>query len=152
MQRTAGGVSPESDMVMAIEHRYGNWLWPSLMTHQQTIQVTDVPCALHLGVGDAERARVQTILISATLTLSDPPSFTGGADLEHTVDYADLIGFIHDGIPAKGPIRLVETVADAVAEYAMSLLERVAIVDVTVKKPSVLSHPGMVSVSIRRVR
>ena len=122
------------------------------MSHQQTIHVSDVPCALHLGVSDAERARVQTILVSATLTLADPPSFTKGADLTHTVDYGDLIGFIHEGIPARGPIKLVETVADAVAEYALALLDRVTAVEVTVKKPSVLSHPGMVAVTMRRVR
>lgn len=120
------------------------------MTHEQTIHVSDVPCALHLGVSDAERARVQTILISATLTLRDPPNFTAGADLEHTVDYGDLIGFIHDGLPARGPVKLVETVADAVADYALSRLDRVKSVEVTVKKPSVLSHPGMVSVTMRR--
>jgi dihydroneopterin aldolase len=122
------------------------------MTHSQTIQVTDVPCALHLGVSEKERARVQTILISATLVLADPPSFTQGADLTHTVDYGDLIGFIQNGVPARGPIMLVETVGDAVAEYALALLDRVTMVEVTVKKPSVLSHPGMVAVTMRRVR
>lgn len=122
------------------------------MTHQQTIQVTDVPCALHLGVSEAERKRVQTILVSAVLTLADPPSFIDGADLEHTVDYGDLIGFIHDAIPERGPIKLVETVADAVADYALGCLDRVVHVEVTVKKPSVLSHPGMVAVTIRRSR
>jgi dihydroneopterin aldolase len=122
--------------------------WP----HHQTIDVTDVPCALHLGVSEAERAKVQTILVSATLTLADPPSFTQGADLEHTVDYGDLIGFIRDGIPARGPIKLVETVADAVAEFALASLDRVRHVAVTVKKPSVLSHPGMVAVTMRRTK
>lgn len=120
------------------------------LSHEQTIEVTDVPCALHLGVSDAERAKVQTILVSATLTLSDPPSFTAGADIEHTVDYGDLIGFIREGVPARGPIRLVETVADAVAEFALNSLDRVRHVAVTVKKPSVLSHPGMVAVTMRR--
>jgi dihydroneopterin aldolase len=103
-------------------------------------------------VSDAERARVQTILVSAVLTLADPPSFAKGAELEHTVDYGDLIGFIHTTIPEHGPIKLVETVADYVAEYALAMLDRVRSVEVTVKKPSVLSHPGMVSVTMRRFK
>lgn len=120
------------------------------MTHQQIIALTDVPCSLNLGVSERERSRAQTILISASVTLRDPPSFTKGAELADTVDYGDLIGFIMQEIPKLGPILLVETVADAVADFALSRLDRVASVEVTVKKPSVLSHPGMVAVTMRR--
>ena len=47
---------------------------------------------------------------------------------------------------------LIETLADRVAGHCLSLSERARWVEVTVKKPSVLSGDGMVAVTIRRER
>jgi dihydroneopterin aldolase len=45
---------------------------------------------------------------------------------------------------------LIETLADRVAGHCLSLSPRARWVEVTVKKPSVLSGDGVVSVCIRR--
>lgn len=120
------------------------------MHDRQTIAVSDVPVRLRLGVPDAERAEAQTILVCVSLDLFDPPAFPRSDRLVDTIDYDAIIGFLREDLPARGDIHLIETVADLVATYVLGLSPRIAFVDVTVKKPSVLDGQGLVSVSLRR--
>lgn len=119
------------------------------MADIQTISLSDIPVRLSLGVPDAERARLQDVLVSLSLTVEAPPSPTRD-DLAQTIDYDAVIHFLRDGLPAEGPMHLIETVADRIAAYVLSLSARIDAVDVTVKKPSVLAAPAMVSVSLTR--
>jgi dihydroneopterin aldolase len=114
------------------------------------IDLRDVSARLRIGVGDVERETPQEVLISVSLTLFDPPRYPDHDRLLDTVDYDAVIGFIQDGLPRLGPMRLIETVADRVAEHCLDLSSRIALVDVTVKKPSVLGAQGLVSVTLRR--
>jgi dihydroneopterin aldolase len=118
------------------------------MPDTQTIALLDVSATLHLGVGAEERARQQTVLVSVSIELIDPPIFTGAPSIADTVDYDDIIHFIRDGL--NGGIGLIETVADRVADHCLGLSPRIARAEVTVKKPSVLTAPSMVAVTIRR--
>lgn len=120
------------------------------MSDTQTISLFDVSATLHLGVSPEERARAQTVLVTVALQLADPPAFTGDAQLSETIDYDDVIHYIRDALPGEGPISLIETIADRVAAHALALSPRVSSAEVTVKKPSVLTAPGMVAVTIRR--
>lgn len=120
------------------------------MADTQTIRLTDVISALRLGVSEGERGREQSVLVSVAVSLIDPPSFAGAPALSDTVDYDDIIRYIRDGLPREGDIKLIETVADRVAAHCLALSPRIVAADVTVKKPSVLMSPGMVSVSIHR--
>jgi FolB domain-containing protein len=114
------------------------------------IQLNDVPVTTHIGVPETERATPQTLLISLSFAIADPPSFARDSTLPDTIDYAALIAFLQAEIPARGPWVLVESVAESIIEYALSLSARVAWADVQVKKPSVLGSAGMTSVSLRR--
>jgi len=102
-------------------------------------------------VPDPERAHPQEVRISVVLGLTAPPAFAGGEDrIGATIDYDRIINFIREDL---GPAaHLIETLADRVAGHCLSLSARARWVDVTVKKPSVLSGDGMVAVTIRRER
>jgi len=118
----------------------------------RSIALVDVSTTLHLGVSTEERARPQTVLVSVSLSLFDPPPFTGDPRLSQTVDYDDIIHFIRDGLHQENGIELIETIADRVAAHCLALSPRIAEAEVTVKKPSVLAMPSMVSVTIKRRR
>lgn len=120
------------------------------MHDRQSIAIIDVPVSLHVGVPDAERAAPQTLLVSVSLELFDPPAFARDDRLSDTVDYDALIAFLRDELPAHGPIRLIETVADLTGQRALTLSPRIAFADVTVKKPGVLAGEGLVCVTLRR--
>lgn len=120
------------------------------MSDTQVITLTDVITALRLGVSKGERAREQSVLIGVAINLADPPSFAGAPTIADTVDYDDIIRYIREALPKEGEIKLIETVADRIADHCLALSPRIVAAEVTVKKPSVLTSPGMVSVSIRR--
>lgn len=119
------------------------------MADAQTISLTDVPVALMLGVPDIERAALQEVLVSVALTMDAPPA-PARDDLSATIDYDRIIRFLQYDLPADGPIHLIETVADRIGAYLFGLSARVEAIAVTVKKPSVLAAPAMVSVSLTR--
>ena len=115
----------------------------------QTIALTDLPVTLSLGVGDVERRAPQGVLISVTVKMPDPvaPSSDRLAD---TIDYDAIITFLQATLPREGALHLIETVADRVATHVLSLSARIETVTVTVKKPSVLPAPAMVSMTLTR--
>lgn len=118
-------------------------------TDRQIISLIDVPVRLHLGVSAEERASPQIVRISVALTLYDPPQFTGHDRLDETIDYDSIIAFLRDDLPTR-EVRLIETVADLAAEHALSLSVRIACVEVSVEKPSVLGGAGAVRVGLLR--
>lgn len=121
------------------------------MADLQIIRVDDARALVQVGVPDSERAHSQEVRVSVALGLGSPPAFGDGHDrISATIDYADIIAFVREGL--CGPTQLIETLADRVAAYCLSLSARAHWVEVTVKKPSVLAGDGMVAVTIRRER
>ena len=114
------------------------------MPPSATIHLTDLPARLRLGVSPGERAAPQDVCICFEIDLAHPPF----ADrIEDTLNYDDVIGFVRDGLDARGPFQLIETVAETCALHVVSLSGLVTKVRVTVKKPSVLAAPALVSVT-----
>jgi 7,8-dihydroneopterin aldolase/epimerase/oxygenase len=109
------------------------------MTDLQIIRIDDAKAIVRLGVPEPERANPQEVRISVAMALRSPPDFPENDRILH---------FIRDDLGT--PAHLVETLADRVAGHCLSLSPRVQWVEVTVKKPSVLSGDGLVSVMIRR--
>jgi dihydroneopterin aldolase len=120
------------------------------MADLQSIRIEDAKALVRVGVPEPERASPQEVRISVTMALSDPPAYPGHDRIGATVDYDRILHFIRDDLGA--PAHLIETLADRVAGHCLSLSERARWVEVTVKKPSVLSGDGLVAVSIRRER
>lgn len=119
------------------------------MADTQTIALSDVPVALMLGVPDIERAALQEVFVSVALTM-EAPNAPQRDELSATIDYDRIIRFLQVDLAADGAIQLIETVADRIGAFLFDLSARVESVSVTVKKPSVLAAPAMVSVSLTR--
>lgn len=120
------------------------------MADLQIIRIEDAKALVRVGVPDPERANPQEVRISVSMGLADPPNFVAHDRIGATLDYDRILHFIRDDLGA--PAHLIETLADRVAGHCLSLSDRALWVEVTVKKPSVLSGDGMVAVSIRRER
>ena len=120
------------------------------MGAQHIIRIDDAKALVRVGVPEPERATPQEVRVSVTMALDDPPDYTRNDRIGATLDYDRIIHFIRDDLGA--PAHLIETLADRVAGHCLSLSDRARWVEVTVKKPSVLSGDGMVAVSIRRER
>ena len=120
-----------------------------IMADTQTIALSDVPVALMLGVPDIERAALQEVFVSVAVTM-EAPNAPQRDELAATIDYDRIIRFLQMDLAADGAIQLIETVADRIGAFLFDLSARVETVSVTVKKPSVLAAPAMVSVSLTR--
>jgi 7,8-dihydroneopterin aldolase/epimerase/oxygenase len=118
------------------------------MADLQIIRIDDAKALVRVGVPEPERAQPQEVRISVTMALDDPPHYPEHDRIGATVDYDRIIHFIRDDLGA--PAHLIETLADRVAGHCLSLSQRARWVEVTVKKPSVLSGDGLVAVTIRR--
>ena len=116
----------------------------------QIIRIDDAKAIVRVGVPEPERAAPQEVRISVTLALSEPPDYVTQDRIGATVDYDRILHFIRDDLGE--PAHLIETLADRVAGHCLSLSARSNWVEVTVKKPSVLSGDGLVSVTMRRAR
>lgn len=120
------------------------------MTDLQIIRIEDAKALVRVGVPDPERASPQEVRICVTLALGDPPAYSTHDRITATVDYDRILHFIRDDLDT--PAHLIETLADRVAGHCLSLSDRARWVEVTVKKPSVLSGDGVVAATIRRER
>ncbi len=90
-----------------------------------------VPCAARIGVGAAERASAQLLVVDLEARLDGD----GGDDrLEGTVDYERLAGLIHE-VAGERERQLVETLAEDIAARALADL-RLLSVRVCVTKPA----------------
>src|SRR5215813_1909181 len=118
------------------------------MADLHIIRIHDAKALVRVGVPEPERAAQQEVRISVTLALEDPPRYARHDRIGATVDYDRILHFIRDDLGE--PAHLIETLADRVAGHCLSLSPRTRWVEVTVKKPSVMSGDGMVAVTIRR--
>ncbi len=120
------------------------------MADQQILRIDDAKALVRVGVPEPERATPQEVRVSVVLALGAPPDYRRNDRIGATIDYDQIIGFIHEGMAE--PAHLVETLADRIAHFCLGLSERALWVEVTVKKPSVLRADGLVSVCLRRER
>lgn len=118
------------------------------MSDIHLIRIEDAKAIVRVGVPEPERAAPQEVRISVTLALTQPPDYPAHDRIGATVDYDRILHFIRDDLGA--PAHLIETLADRVAGHCLALSSRARWVEVTVKKPSVLSGDGLVSVTLRR--
>src|SRR5262249_48334539 len=111
-------------------------------------RIDDAKALVRVGVPEPERAAQQEVRISVAMALDDPPRYAKHDRIGATVDYDRILRFIRNDLGE--PAHLIETLADRVTGHCLSLSRGVRWVEVTVKKPSVLSGDGMVAVIIRR--
>lgn len=103
-----------------------------MSTPLDTISLVGLRVHAHHGVFDFERSDGQTFVIDVTVHLDARPA-ADGDDLSRTVHYGELAERVVEAV-ANDPVDLIETVAERVADVALSW-GVVSVVDVAVHKP-----------------
>ena len=121
------------------------------MDHVDEITLTGLRAFAHHGVFDHERRDGQVFIIDVTVHLP-LGNASGSDDLSKTVHYGELAEQVVAAVETD-PVDLIETVAERVADVALSF-EPVLLVTVTVHKPDApITVPfDDVSVTIKRAR
>ena len=89
----------------------------------------------HIGVGEAERTKLQPIILDVRLSFNTHPSAVSG-DLAHTIDFAQVLAALSTHIVGKSFV-LIETLAEEVAQLLFSQFPTEE-ATVVVKKPQAL--------------
>ncbi|MGE0044450.1 MAG: dihydroneopterin aldolase [Hyphomonadaceae bacterium] len=115
-----------------------------------TIRIERAHTTAHVGVSAEERARAQALIVTVTLAMDAPGDFTAHDTISETLDYDRVLDFLRHGLDEEA--KLIETVADRIAQHCLALSPRVQSVSVIVEKPSVLQGQGHVCVELQRAR
>jgi len=116
---------------------------------QDQIRLSAIRVSTHIGVPDEERAQPQSLEVD--LTLVPVKGFAqAGDELEGTIDYFSVWQRVHE-IAGEKPRKLIETLAEELANAVLKEYEAVAEVGVVVRK-FILPQTGSVSVTIWRER
>jgi dihydroneopterin aldolase len=112
--------------------------------------VHDLEVPVLTGIYSEETHLPQPLRISVTVDLDAPDRFDPDTPLSESKNYMDLKHAATEALPPGLHFKLVEAVADHIAETLMSGDNRVARVEVAIVKLA-LSEAGE-SIGIRRVR
>lgn len=110
--------------------------------------VRDLVLAAHIGVHRHEEDAPQPIRVNIDLTVAESGAPVGDL-LENVVDYEHIVNGIR-AIVARGHVRLVETLAEAVASFALED-PRVLAVRVRIEKLKIIPDAASVGVEIERL-
>ena len=114
---------------------------------QRKIFVRDLVLDANIGVYDSEQGKTQPVRINLDIEVIEPSDPIGDR-LEDVVCYNRMTEGIKD-IIAEGHIKLVETLAERIAELAMAHPMAVA-VRVRIEKPNAISEAASAGVEITR--
>ena len=110
--------------------------------------VRDLTLDAHIGVHRHEEDRAQPIRVNIDLTVAETVAPVGDL-LANVVDYEHVINGVR-AIVAEGHVRLVETLAEAVAAFALRD-PRVRAVRVRIEKLEIVPDAASVGVEIERL-
>ncbi len=120
------------------------------MTALDRISIRDLAVTGIVGIKPDERVTPQQILVNATLWVDTRPAAASDA-IDDAVNYRTItkamIRHIQEGSP-----RLVERLAEELAEVCLDTEPKVREVELTVEKPGALRHARSVGITIRRSR
>lgn len=112
--------------------------------------VRDMVLEARIGVFQREHGVAQRIRVNIDLAVDDASGAVGPDELSRVVDY----GAVADGvraIVASGHVRLVETLAERIAESCLAD-SRVASARIRVEKLDILPDAASVGVEVERLR
>lgn len=110
--------------------------------------VRDLLLDAHIGVHRHEEDRPQPIRVNIDLTVSEDAAPIGDL-LENVVDYEHVVNGVR-AIVAEGHLRLVETLAERIAAFALEDA-RVRAVRVRIEKLKIIPDAASVGVEIERL-
>ena len=114
------------------------------------LRVVDVEVECLIGVYPEERRTPQPLKVGLSFEL-DTRRAAQEESLEHTVDYARVIGEV-GFILQEGAFHLLETAAEVVCATVLSGLEQPSEMELTLQKPRALGGNGVPSLTVRRGR
>lgn len=121
------------------------------MTSQMDIiTIANLRCNAHIGCEEDERATAQALLVTANVAL-DTRDAAKNDDLEQTVNYARLSKQLMR-ICENSTCRLIETLAQHLADACLDASPRVTSVTLEIKKPAGIKHADYAALQITRSR
>lgn len=114
-----------------------------------SIVLTGIRVYANHGVFDFERQNGQTFVIDATVWL-DAAEAARSDELERTVHYGELATALAEATE-RDPVDLIETLAERLAEVALSY-DRVRAAEITVHKPEAPIDLEFADVAVRILR
>lgn len=103
-----------------------------------------------IGVYASEHGVRQRIRVNVDLGVDEPGTGVGGDELARVVDYAVILRRVGE-IVAAGHVRLVETLAERIAEACLAD-PRVALARIRVEKLDVVPNGSSAGVEVERIR
>jgi len=115
----------------------------------QRIHLSDITLPLHIGVTEAERANRQRVRIDIVMEVEPVPPVAD--KITEVVDYGRIVGRIRE-VCEHARYRLVESLAEELAEACFQLDDRVLAVSVGIRKLDRYADIGGVGCEIERRR
>ncbi len=112
------------------------------------ITISKLRCSAHIGCEEDERALAQELLVTATVEL-DTRDAAAADDLEKTVNYAQLAKRLRQCCE-ESRCKLIETLAQNLAELCLNAAERVTAATIEIQKPAGIKHADYAALTITR--
>ena len=100
-----------------------------------------------IGVHDDERVAAQSLIVDLTLDYQDPAA-TASDDIGDAIDYSEVAARV-DQLATEGRYRLVEALAEAIAEMLLTTYP-VAQAEVQIAKPRAITQADAAGVRVTR--
>lgn len=108
--------------------------------------IRDLRIDAHIGVGEDERALAQPLVLQLDLAVRERPH---GDDIDKVVCYATITRKVQ-ALIAEGPVKLVETLAERIADLCLEDA-RIRLIRIEIAKPEAIAIAGAVGVAIERI-
>jgi len=122
---------------------------PASRVTAQRIRLSDITLPLHIGVTEAERANRQRVRIDIVMEVEPVPPVAD--KITEVVDYGSIVKRLR-AVCAAARYRLVESLAEELAEACFQIDERVRAVQVAIQKLDRYDDIGGVGCEIARSR
>ena len=112
------------------------------------ITISRLRCSAHIGCEEDERAVAQALMVTATVEL-DTREAAASDDLAKTVNYAQLSKKLMRCCE-ESTCKLIETLAERLAEVCLNASERVNSATIEIRKPAGVKHADFAALIISR--
>lgn len=116
------------------------------------LEVADIPVDLLTGIYSEETKLPQPLRVSVTADLDPPPRFAPDTPLDASKNYLDLREAVTRAIPRDRHFKLIESIADHVAETLFAGDRRVARVEVKIVKLAISEAGEAIGITLVRHR
>jgi dihydroneopterin aldolase len=116
------------------------------------LEVADIPVDLLTGIYSEETKLPQPLRISVTAELAAPQRFLADTPLDASKNYMDLRDAVTRAVPRDRHFKLIESIADHVAETLFVQDARVRWVEIKIVKLAISEAGEAIGITLRRHR